>query len=454
MNRSAPIRLSLFVALLLVLLALSACQTANSPFEPVIPIREDIVGDLSVFTLPNGLRAVHRRTYYNEIVGISIAVPAGSALDPPEKAGLAALLANLLTKGAGGQSSEEIAEELGQRGIALNVSASQDLTTITAKCAREDLSETLDLLADIVFRPELPQDHMELERERLMAGIRRMEDTPSGAAARRFKTELFGAHAYARPVSGDLETLPRVTRADLLNRHDFFFIPARTVIGIVGDISEEQVEGLLSRHMTTEGVEPERFLDPDSLIYPDGSRHIISKPAEQGFLITGVRTCPVDHRDRAPLAVAAAVLGGGMSSRFFQELRDRQGLAYAVSAQASFLKKKGWLHATIGTEKSNLETAEEQIWRMITQLREEPIPEEELERAKNYLAGEHLRAHETNLQKAASLACHLAMGMPLDSDERYRRQIESVTARDVMYVANKYFVDPTTVVVYPMDGGK
>lgn len=407
------------------------------------------IDDVTVKTLANGLTLIHRRTTANDIVGMVAFVKHGAATDPDVVAGRTNLMMQLLTKGTARRTADEIAEEAGLLGASLSASAGQDYCTLSLQCVNDDLGPAMDLFTDVLLNPTFPNEELDLEREKVLAGIRMADDQTSAVTAKRFRSELFGSHAYGRPLEGLPSTLPAISGKMLYDTHRGSFVASNTVLAIVGNVSFDTAESLAESNFPAAPTERTPRYEADKIIAPGGRRVPIHKEAKQGFIMMGVLTCASGDEDEPALRVATAALGAGMSSRLFRELRDKQGLAYSVGAGTTTMRHQGYFQAWIGTGPETLQRAEAGLWEQIRLLRDEPLPPDELRRAKNYLAGEYLRAHERNMQQARYLAYWHVSGRGVGYDREYLDDIEKVSLRDVMRVANKYFLEPTVVVLHP-----
>ena len=420
------------------------------------------MNDVTLTTLQNGLQLVHRPSNASAIVGISLAIPMGAANDEGSKAGRTNLLMRLLTKGTKTRSAEQIATELADLGITLVTKPGYDTSYVAMKCLEQDVEKGFEILADVLTNPVFPVRELDLEREKVLAGIRMSNDTPAGQASRELQARLFPGHPYGVPLEGVPETLAQITATDLGNAHRDNFVPSNMVLASVGRLSADTVRQLAEKHLGAVTVERRPRYVVDKTIAPGGTTTFFEKDSQQGYVLIGALTCAQGDKDEAPLTVAATILGGGMSSRLFAELRDRQGLAYAVGAGTSFLRTKGLFTVYIGTSPETIErwfprepatdvnpALRNDLWLQVDLLRREPVTQEELARARNAIAGDLLRGRERNLTQSTQLAWQQLTGVGPDYEDRFLEAIRSVTERDIMRVANRYFLDPTVVVVRP-----
>lgn len=407
------------------------------------------IGNVTVHTLQNGMTLLHEKKTTNSIVGAVMYIRMGASNEPEGKAGLANLTMRLLTKGTTSRSADQIAEKLAELGASLSPSAGRDYSKVSMQCVNDDFAETMNLFADVINNPTFPTGEIALEKKKVLAGIRMGDDLNHVVGSKRFMKELFGTHPYGRPLEGDSDTVTAIQAADFTTLHGDTFVPSNMVLAIVGNISFDAAREAAEAHFGRPALERKPAYSVDKVIAPGGSNTAITKKSEQTFIAMGHLTCPVGDRDEAAVEVAATVLGGGMSSRLFVELRDKQGLAYSVGASATFLKQQGYFIVHIGTTPANLKRATDGLWAQIDRLRAEPLAEDELQAAKNQIAGEFLRNHERNLQQASYLGYWYVTGRSPDYDAKYLEEINAVTSRDVMRVANKYFLEPTVVSVGP-----
>lgn len=408
-------------------------------------------GTVTMHVFENGLTMLHERRTSNETVALVAVVRGGAAFEPDDKTGLTGLMMGALPKGTTSRDADAISEHFAGLGAALQPGSSMDYSLLSMKTLAKDLGAALPVFADVLLNPAFPVDEVEIERRKLLAAIRMNEDHTPSVALRRFNRELFGTHPYGRDPMGTAETVAALQTWDLYAQHRALFVPSNMTVGVSGNISFEEARDLIRASLGEPGPERHVTYEVDKVIAPGASRSVVTRPGNQGFVVMGHLTAPLGHEDSAAVQVASTILGTGMSSRLFAELRDRQGLAYAVAAANRAHRHKGMLMAYIGTAKANLERAEEGLWGQIRLLRETPVTPEELDRARNSLRGSYLRSKENNASRARNLAVHHTLGLGADYMDRLQEEIQAVTSRDIMRVANKYFLEPTTVIIEPLD---
>lgn len=433
------------------------------------PTKEPTAAMIHVF--PNTMTLVHRRNPSNRIVSVVCLARPGATGDEALQAGRTHLMMRVLTKGTTSRTSDQIAEALEGMGVRLSAGENHDYASVSMQCVRDDLDEAMKIVADVMRNPVFPIEELRTERQKVLAAMRIRDDQTPSATMKAFRKALFGPGPYGRPVEGEPETVPLLTQTDLIEAHRAHFAPQNMVWCIVGDISFEDAIALVGTHFGD--MEPgER---PVAVAYasvlPRAGNEERVRDVEQGFVAMGSPTCPVGHADAAALDVAGAILGQGMSARLFRTLRDERGLAYMVGALNTRFRDGGYFGAYIGTSPeavraslqrsgerdpmlergvlTEMDWAARALWREVEALALEPVPAEELDRAKAYLIGGYLRAHETNAGQAHYLAYWQLMGLGVDYDARYPEELRAVTSRDIMRVANKYFRNPASAITRP-----
>jgi len=432
----------------------AACATGgrgdpNALSSPVTLIQSDSGEPISMRQLSNGLTLIHKHTRANRIVGLSCIVLTGASNEMAEENGLTNLALRVMRKGTETRSARQIEEESEALGITIDESVGQDFSSWSLDCTIDDFDRALDLFSDILLHPSFPPEEIENERQQVLAAIRMEEDNKFAFTYKNFRRVLYEGHPYGRPVEGTPDTLEGLTREQMVALHKTRMTPSNMILAVAGDLEEPAVTEAIQERLGGTTTLPERRVLVGKEFIPHPATEELRKKAEQGFLCIGYTTCPIKSPDYPALRVASAVLGEGMSARLFSILRDEQGLAYAVGSVHRAHRQQGHLLAYIGTRPETIEDARNGILAQLERLKREPVGEEELIRAKNYAAGKYLMAHESNSDQAHYLAYWQAMGMGADFDTAYPEMLERVTARDILRVANKYFLEPTIVILRP-----
>jgi len=399
--------------------------------------------------LDNGLMLLSGRTKSSSILGVICLIRTGSYYEPADENGITNLVQSLLMKGTARYTAAELALALESEGISMNADASEDYASVSAEATIDQLDKVLDLMSEVLFHPAFPPEEIEKERRNAIAYIHLQEDDKFSLAFKNLREILFEGHPYSQDPEGKPETLAQITPSQILEFHNRFYKPPNMILAIVGDIPPARLKKSVERFFGSGVLEPFEIVSLDKKIDPIPKSRDLKKPLEQGFIAMGYIGVPMNHKDYPALRVASALLGEGMASRFFSDLRDKQGLAYAVGSFYMNLKYQGSVIGYIGTRPESISQARSGMQEMFTNLSEKPIPEQEMERAKNFIIGKFLINHQTNLKKAFYLAWFELYGMGWAFDDHYPDLLRSVTGKDVRRVARKYFRSPSIVNLVP-----
>lgn len=404
-----------------------------------------------IHRLPNNLTLIHRRSEANDIVAVVCLASPGAFADPAEKAGRTNLMMRLLSKGTKTRTSDEVAQALEGMGARLGTSGGYDYVSASLQCVRGDVDDAVAIFADVVRNPSFPLEEIRTEKARVMAEIRMKDDRSGSAVMKKFREQLFASSAYGRALEGEAATVDTFTQIDMVEAHRAIILPENMVVSVVGNIAFEDALKLVGKHFGTMTGPDLAKVEMQKTFTPKTGMATIVRDVEQSFIAMGAITCPLANEDTPAIDVASAILGEGMSSRLFVELRDKRSLAYSVGAMNASHAGTGYMVTYIGTKPETICDSIKGLWEQVTLLRTEPVGEDELARAKAYIVGGYLREHESNSQQASHMAYWHIMGMGAAYDEAYPDRVRAVTTRDVMRVANKYFLDPTTVLLRPAE---
>ncbi|MCX7766283.1 MAG: insulinase family protein [Candidatus Sumerlaeia bacterium] len=281
-----------------------------------------------MYTLDNGVRLIFKPTTANNILAVSCFIDIGSAQELPEKSGLTNFTQTLLRKGTQKRTAEEIALELESLGASMGDETYEDFAEVSAVATVGDVEKIIELMADVLFQPTFPPEEIEKERRNILDEIRLSEDNSFYFTYKHFKRLLYGEqHPYGRPVEGTPETVARITRDDIVNFHKKYYLPSNMILSVVANIEEKKLLRLIKQYFPPESSSPPTKFLVDRRGKSRYNIEIKRKEVEQGFILLGYITCEVGDKDYLPLKVTSAILGEGMSSRLFVQLRDKLGLS-------------------------------------------------------------------------------------------------------------------------------
>jgi predicted Zn-dependent peptidase len=296
--------------------------------------------------LPGGLRVVTE--YIPSVLSASVGVwvDVGSRDEGPTVAGAAHFLEHLLFKSTPTRTAVDIAQAVDAVGGELNAFTAREHTCYYAHVLNTDLELAVDLVADVVLRGRCVEDDVEVERDVVLEEIAMRDDDPEDTLGDVFLSAMFGAHPVGRPVIGSVDSVSAMTRAQLHSFHLRRYTPQRMVVAVAGNVEHDDVVALVRHYFGPRLVRGRNPVPPrkgTGRIGGHPSLHLVSRDAEQTHLSLGVRTPGRHWEHRWALAVLNNALGGGLSSRLFQEIRETRGLAYSVYSTVDTFSDSGAL---------------------------------------------------------------------------------------------------------------
>ena len=393
------------------------------------------------YQLSNGATLLLTPNRVNDIIAISIFAKGGEFIE--HIPGTADLTAVVLTKGSKKYSSVEFAQTMEDNGIKIVPSAKADSFNMTVLTTKNDYEKTLELLNEIINNATLDEFEIEKAKNDELNSIKKSKDVPLNLAVDNYKALIFEGSPYSYSNNILEKSLPRVTKNDVKNYYDKVFYPQNVVISINGNVDKETTIAELTNIFNNK--KGEKF---------DYNRHLVQslttekqacskvKDLKTDWIIMGWQTSGVlNRKDYATLQVIDSLLGSGMSSRLFKNLRDRDGLAYQLGSQFSPHILKGSFITYIGTNPENLDYAQKRMKEEVFRLKTEFVGSKELQEAKDKLLGHYIIGQETNLDKATTIGWFEVSGRGYEFDDQYSQLINSVTESDIIEVANKVFTN-------------
>jgi len=399
--------------------------------------------------LPSGLTVLVRENTSTPVVAASLFVRVGSRWETEQDAGISHLMQQVLLKGTTTRSALEIAETAEGLGGGISASADVDFSELRATALARNWKKMLELMADVALRPTLPDAEIDGERKAMLTALRSRQDQPFPLAMDTVMSRVYGDHPYGRPVLGRPAALERIDRAALLAYHQRFYRAPRMILAVSGDVSAREVMAEVARRFATAAAgegEPELTL-PAAVARAD--RTVLVRPAAQAQVLVAFLAPPTSHPDYAAVKVLTTALGGGMAGRLFTEVRDKQGLAYSTGGAYPSRLGPGVLYMQLGTAPANQARAEAAMLGELERIRRDPVNPGELNRAKAYLLGQFALDRRTNARLAWYDAFFEVLGVGPDFADRYTRDVEAVTADDLLRVARTYLAAPTIVTLGP-----
>ena len=440
-------------ALLLSVPAVAALQAQKTTPPAPLPERPLAFPAHEEFTLDNGLRVVVLSYGSQPVMSARLYLPGGRAVEPPELAGLASLAATVLTKGTAARSAQEISAEIEGVGGSLSASAGQDFLTISATTLTEHVSTAFELLEDVVVNATFPEEEVELARRQSLSTLQAELGQPQTIASRRFASVVYGEdHPYG--VRATPETVQALTREDLEAFRDRTLHPRGAMLVVAGQVDREEVESLVRGHFeswTGNGAPLPELREPTDR--EETTIYLVHRPgSSQSVVSLGHLGIEPDNPDYFALQVMNRVLGGGADARLFQILREERGWTYGAYSQFSRPAHRGHFVAQAEVRPEVTDSTVVEILDQMRRIREEPVPEEELDGAKSFLAGSFPLRLETADQVAGQLASTLLLGLPLEHLTEYPERIREITTEDVRTAAREH-TDPDRAAVIVVGDG-
>jgi len=385
--------------------------------------------------LPTGERVVSERVPGVRSVALGFWVGAGSRDEPEARAGVTHFIEHLLFKGSSRYSAREIAEIFDELGGELNAATSRETTVVYARVPDDRLETALDVMADMVYRPAFAE--VDSEREVVLEEIALVEDTPHDLVHDLAAEAVFDGHPLGRPVIGRAEVIASVSRRALAAYHRRAYAGERVVLAAAGNVRHERLVELLRARRngarpsgSLPGRRPVRRLPPPRLRFQ-------RKDTEQYHVCLGAPGISRTDERRFAASVLDAIAGGSASSRLFQEIREKRGMAYSVYSYASQYTDTGQIGVYVGTREENLAACLEIAAAELADLAAGNVRREELERARENLKGRLLLSLESTSSRMTRLGKALVTGTPLVSVPEVVRRLEAVTGGEVAELARE-----------------
>ena len=394
--------------------------------------------DIHRHALPNGLVVITETMENVRSVSVGIWVRSGSRREAPAENGMAHFLEHMVFKGTERRSAESIAREMDSVGGMLDAFTSKEQICFNAKVLDEHLPIAFDVLADLVLRPKLDSEDVRKERQVVLEEIKMDLDNPEYLLHDLFTRGFWPDHSLGRPILGIPETVRKFDDEGLRRRFKSWFAPDHLLVTAAGNIAHEQVLNLVEQEFGH--LEPLSTREEDPIPSTAAPIHLETKrDLEQVHLCVGVPSLPIAHERRFGVAVLNNLLGGGMSSRLFQNIREKQGLAYAVFSELTPYSDVGMLSVYAGTAVETIDKVLDMTIAEFRAIKESPVSDEELLRAKNHLKGSLMLSLESTSARMSNLARQELYFHRFSSLDEILASIEAVTREEVQSLARQFF---------------
>lgn len=397
---------------------------------------------------PQGVEAWHSEEHTIPMIAVSISLQGGSAYEPANKLGLAALTASLLDEGAGDLNSAAFKEAMEKRAIRIGFGAGRDYLTVTMTTLTENADEAFRLLGLALTQPRFEENDIERMRAQMLAGLRQDEEDPGTIASKAWSAAYFGDHPYGRPGDGTEASLNAITADDIKAFARAHLVRGGAKVAVAGDITEARLRTLLQQTFDPLPVGNVVAVPRPQTVAKIGTETIardFPQPAAIFGLPGPMRLTP----DFIPTFVANYIFGGGgFSSRLMEEVREKRGLTYGIGTGQEDMRTAAIVRGSVESDKATILTALEVTKAEMARFANEGVTEKELADAKTYLTGSFPLGLDSNGKIANALGGYQRAGLPPDYVFKRNAMIEAVTLAQVNAMAKKYYdVNKLTIVI-------
>jgi len=387
--------------------------------------------------LSNGVRVLMEEIPHVRSASVGFWVDTGSKNETPENNGISHFIEHMLFKGTHTRSALEIARTLEDKGGALNAFTDKEQTCFYARVLDTEVALAIDLLADMVLHPALDPSELKRERQVVLEEIKMYEDTPDELVQDLFNLVFFKDHPLGMPIAGTRTTMRGVSRQDVLDYLDRFYTPDRIVVAIAGRFDTNAVLDQLERTIGRLERPATRLIEVPPV--PQSAIKVKYKDIEQAHVCLGTEGVAISSPDRYVVTILDAVLGGGMSSRLFQEVREKRGMAYSISSYEIMYEHAGVFGVYAGCSPKYLEEVIKLSLEELDKAKGGDITEDELQRTKDQLKGGMLLSLETPRNRMSRMARNELSFGRLITPEEILEEIDRVTVADLTRVARQVF---------------
>jgi predicted Zn-dependent peptidase len=388
--------------------------------------------------LPHGLTIITEQMQHIRSASIGIWLQTGSRDEDAECNGISHFIEHMVFKGTKHRTAEQIARQVDSIGGNMDAFTAKECTCFNAKVLDEHLPIALDVLSDLVLHPVFDAADIARERGVILEEIKMDEDNPDYLVHEIFTQNFWKDHPLGKPILGTKETVKRFAREGVLDAYAHRFAPGNIIVSAAGNLDHDRFVELVSKHF--------EHMKPSKNGFHSSKPKIVSrivlrnkKALEQVQLCIGVPSHPIAHEKRHAGYILNTLLGGGMSSRLFQNIRERQGLAYSIYSDLNPYRDTGCLAVYAGTSRESAAKVVRSVVEEFRKLKSETVPEEELRRSKDQLKGSLMLSLESSSARMSNLARQeMYFDRFYDLDELIEK-IEAVTVEDLQSLANEFF---------------
>ena len=388
--------------------------------------------------LPHGLTIISEQMQHIRSASIGIWLETGSRDEDPHWNGISHFIEHMVFKGTENRTAEEIARQVDSIGGNMDAFTAKECICFNVKVLDEHLPIALDILSDLVLHPVFDAKDIVRERGVILEEIKMDEDNPDYLVHEIFTQNFWKDHPLGKPILGTKETVKRFERQPVLEAYAPRFAPSNIIVSAAGNLDHDRFVELVNRHF--------EHMQPSNNGFHSGAPKTVSriilrnkKALEQVQLCLGVPCHPIAHEKRHAGYILNTLLGGGMSSRLFQNIRERQGLAYSIYSDLNPYRDTGCMAVYAGTSRESAAKVVQSVVSEFRKLKNESVSEEELRRSKDQLKGSLMLSLESSTARMSNLARQEMYFDRFYGLDELIEKIEAVTAEDLQNLANEFF---------------
>ena len=404
----------------------------------IIEIAPRKIPDIESTTLENGVRVITEKMAHVRSVSLGIWIGTGSRSETPEENGISHFIEHMVFKGTTHRSAEEIARSVDSIGGGLDAFTAKEMVSYNTKVLDEHMPLAFDVLADMVLNPLFRDEDIEKEKGVILEELKMEADNPEYLLHEIFSGNFWKDHPLGKPILGTKETVGKFNHENIQKYYRHYYAPSNILITAAGNLNHDHLVDLAREHF--EKLKANGTIAPAQPPSPHARLVFRNKTSlEQTHLYLGVPAYQFSHEMRFACYALNTVLGGGMSSRLFQNIRERQGLAYAVYSELAMYRDTGCMAIYAGTSVEAVRQVIDCILKEFRELKEHLVPEEELRRAKDHLKGSFMLGLESTSSRMGNLARQELYFKRFFTLDEMIQNIEDVTAEQVRHIAQEFF---------------
>jgi zinc protease len=442
-----------FAAAAALALTAQTIDRTKPPETPPIPSYK--LPPISTVTLPNGLNVVLIQDARFPLVTARLNFPAGSKFDPKDLPGLSEAVATLLIEGTKTRTSRQISEEADAIGGSLYGSSGLDSLTLAGSALSENLSKLMSLMADVAINASFPAGEVDLEKRNRAQNLMSERSQPSYLSREKFAEAVYGSSPYAH-IGPTMESIAKMDVKALANFRDTYMIPNNATLIVLGRLpAHDEVMKVITGQF---GSWPRKTAAASPKVDPPAPKRqilLVDRPGSVQADIRVGRLAPTRLTSEFfPLMVGSNILGGGMSSRMFTDIRERDGFAYDAHSEYATSRDAASFSAVTEVRNEVIEPALKEVLEEVDRMGSQPVTHEELVNIKNYMSGLYLLRLETQEGLANQLSSMKTLGLPENYLETYVTHVRSVEPDQIQAVAKKYMSSAQAAIVVVGDASK